>query len=517
MSIFRIIYLLGAAVLVTACGGGGGSPGANLNQSALVTTAGESVILPNGAFQTYNVSGGVPPYRATSSEPAIVLGNVNDNTLSIGAVAGGVASVRVFDHSGAAVSISVTVGSSNPMFSTAPSAFTLRSPGQRKTCAGGTSTAGETAEYAIAGGARPYTISSDQPQVVAAEMIDASNFRVTAVSRGTASIIIRDNNNRSTPVTLTVNSGLFSGVPDMANSLTDVKISVGVESRVLISGGMPPYSVGGNIPATVNVSPACSDSGEFLVTGNLAGVFEIGFLDSAGSTSPKTKFTFTPDAASFRASPGFFSISEDAAVNFLEFQLFGFTGDTGTSATSGEVCIYVSDPSYFQLDARTTCSTFSAGSRKFRLIRGSRGNLCVSGNRTLSLQIIDSRGFVATGRTDEGDIEKLILPSITILDNGTACEAGRVTDGRLTVLPNGAVTLSPTVTVADVFVMGGSGDYLVRSSNETVATVAPFGNRLQITRMGAPLAGVQTTATITVTDNTAPTQSVTISVVNNGP
>jgi hypothetical protein len=285
---------------------------------------------------------------------------------------------------------------------------------------------------------------------------------------------------------------------------------------VLISGGMPPYSVGGNIPATVNVSPACSDSGEFLVTGNLAGVFEIGFLDSAGSTSPKTKFTFTPDAASFRASPGFFSISEDAAVNFLEFQLFGFTGDTGTSATSGEVCIYVSDPSYFQLDARTTCSTFSAGSRKFRLIRGSRGNLCVSGNRTLSLQIIDSRGFVATGRTDEGDIEKLILPSITILDNGTACEAGRVTDGSLSVVPSNAVTLSPTVRGADVFVLGGSGGYSVRSSNTAVATVVPYGNRLEITRVGAPAAGLSETATIMVTDNAAPTQTVTITVTNSG-
>ena len=89
MSIFRIISLLISTFLASACGGGGGSPGANPNQSALVTTAGESVILPNGAFQTYSVFGGVPPYRATSSEPSIVLGNINDKTLSIGAVAGG--------------------------------------------------------------------------------------------------------------------------------------------------------------------------------------------------------------------------------------------------------------------------------------------------------------------------------------------------------------------------------------------------------------------------------------------
>lgn len=518
MIFLRFAWIIAVAFLMAACGGGGGSSGANPNQPSLVTTAGDSITLAPGAFQTYSVSGGVPPYRTSTSEGALVVASISDKTLAIGAVAAGVATVRVFDHTGTSIPITVTVGSTIPLFTTAPATVTLRAPGQRLTCSGSVPS-GESVDYIISGGALPYSVESNQSQVVKVEKLDATKFRLTSMSRGSAVITVRDNNNRSTPVSIAVNSGIFTGLPPLTNSLDSVKITVGVESRVLLGGGMPPYFVSGTIPAAVTVSPACSDTGEFMVTGNVAGTFDVSFLDSAGSVSPKTKLEFMPDAASFRASPGAFQISEDAKVDFLEYQIFGFTGDVGTSVTSGDVCIYVSDPSYFQLDARTTCSTFSAGNRKFRLIRGSRGNLCVPGNRSISLQIIDSRGFVATGFTD--DEGKLVPPVITILNNGTACEDGRVVDGSLTALPSSSVTLSPSVTVADVFIMGGSGSYAVRSSDATVASAVvdtTTSNRIVITRVGTPAVNTpDQVATITVTDLAAPSKIIQVIVTNKPP
>lgn len=504
MKMIRCVLLGFVASVLVACGGGGGSTGANPNAPTLTTTAGTSVILPPGAFQTYDIYGGVPPYRADSSERAVVVSNVNDSTLSIGAVAGGSATVSVIDSRGTAVAIAVKVGSSIPLFSTAPATVNLRAPGQMKTCAGGTSTTGESGSFAITGGAKPYTVTSAQPQFVTAEMVDASHFKVSSVGRGTATVTILDA--VGSALTVTVNSGTISGASTLVNSLTDVKISIGVESRVLISGGVPPYMLSGNIPATVTVTPSCSDTGEFFVTGNLAGKFEISFMDSLGSIAPKTTFEFMPDAASFRASPGSFVLSEDAKLDYIEYQLFGFTGDAGTSATSGEVCIYVSDPGYFQLDpARATCSTFSASNRKFRLIKGTRGSWCVPSATSVSLQIYDSRGFIATGFTDDKGL--LVRPQITILNNGTSCEAGVSNTGALSASPS-SVSLSASATTGAVAILGGSGSYIVSSSNPAVATAAAAGNIVTVTRVAAG------SATITVLDSANPTKSVTISVTS---
>jgi hypothetical protein len=504
MKLIRCVLLGLIASVLVACGGGGGSSGVNPNASTLTTTAGASVILAPGAFQTYDVLGGVPPYRTDSSERAIVVSNINDSKLSIGAVTGGSATVSVIDSSGKSVAIAVKVGSSIPLFSTAPATVNLRAPGQMKTCAGGAATAGETASFAITGGSKPYTVTSAQPQFVTAEMVDTSHFKVSSIARGTATVTIQDSVGAT--LTVSVNSGTLSGASALVNSLTDVKISIGVESRVLITGGVPPYMISGNIPATVTVTPSCSDTGEFFVTGNLAGKFEISFMDSLDSIAPKTTFEFMPDAASFRASPGSFVMSENDTQDFIEYQLFGFTGDTGTSVASGEVCIYISDPSYFQLDpSRATCSTFSGSNRKFRLIKGTRGSWCVPSTTSVSLQIIDSRGFIATGFTDDND--KLVRPQITILNNGTSCEAGVSNTGALTAAPT-SVSLSAASTTGTVAILGGSGSYIVSSSNPAVATAAAAGNIVTVTRVAAG------SATITVLDSGNPTKSVTISVTS---
>lgn len=508
MFIIKSLLALTTIFFVVACGGGGGSPGSNPTQSSLSVTAGELVILQPGEFQSYTISGGVPPYTTSSSEPKIASGNVRDKTFSIGALTGGNASLRIFDRSGTTISVAVTVGSSTPFYSTAPSTFTLRAPGQKITCNDTGSVPGETVEYEVVGGTAPYTAVSNQPQIVTVGKAANSSFRFSAVARGTAQITIFDSSNSNAPITLTVNSGILSGTPDLVNTLEKIKIPIGVESRVLISGGFPPYYAAGNIPATISVTPSCSDNGEFRVSGKLAGTFDVGFVDSNGSFSPLSNFEFIPDAASFRASPGLIQISENSNPEYLEFQLTGFTGDTGSAGSGEEICIYVSDPSYFTLDpSRSTCSLFSSANRSFRLIRGTRDSFCVSSNKSISLNIIDSKGFIATGSTDEDG--NLVPPLITLLNNGTACEDGRSDDDELTALPSKSVTLSATATVTDVFVMGGSGSYFARSANALIATATLTGNRLEVNRLAAG------NTTITVTDASAPTKVITISVTSN--
>lgn len=90
-----------------AYGGGGGSSGGNPNQSTLVTTAGSEVILPVGAARSYQISGGIPPYRIGNTDQAIAIGQITDNTLTIGTVSAGATKINVLDNSGATISIDV--------------------------------------------------------------------------------------------------------------------------------------------------------------------------------------------------------------------------------------------------------------------------------------------------------------------------------------------------------------------------------------------------------------------------
>lgn len=469
MKIFRLVWVVVFAVLVAACGGGGGSSGANPNQPTLVTTAGDVLTIPAGAFREYAVSGGVPPYQVSSSEPAIAVGNIKGNTLSIGALAGGKASIRVFDFRGTAVSTEVTVGSSIPLYTTAPSSINIG--------------INVTRTFSVGGGAPPYSVVGSSASVATVVQTDATHWSITGVAANASGTVkIRDSAGASVDVNFSTTP------PELRISPDKLTMPAGMEAQVTLSGGQPPYSPAGGIPAAIQVTPAVSTDGKFKIVGNLASKLDVTFVDSAGQ-SAKVEVEINTATVSFRLSPSPVSISENS-IDDLTFSLFGFYGDSGTGASSGSVCIYVSDPRYFVLDSsRTTCSTFSSALRTFKLVTGTRGNRCVSADTPIAVRVVDSQGSVASG-------------TVTIVNNGTSC--GGSSTG-LSVTPS-AVSVRPDLS-SDVVVRGGDGRYTAVSSNLSVATVKVSGDIVTVT--GGTASGVTTVTVIDADTGLSTTFSVT--------
>lgn len=477
-------WVLFFVAFLGACGGGGGSSGGNPNQPNLTSTAGDILTIQAGSFRQYTLSGGVPPYQASSSEPAIAVGNVSGSTLSIGAISGGKAQIRVFDYSGASVSTEVTVGSSVPLYTTAPSQLSV-----------GVNLPART--FSIAGGSPPYRVEGGDGLIAVVTQTDATHWSVVGKALGGSFPVSISDAGGSAPVVVQVSTS----APALRISPDTLKTNSGSEAIITVSGGQPPYAPAGGIVSAITTSPALSTDGKFSLVGWQAGKYDVAFMDAAGQ-SVKVEVEIFTGSAVFSVAPGGLAVSEISDQD-LTFNLYGFAGDA--TGSSGQVCIYVSDPSYFQLDSsRVTCSVFSPSARSFRLVTGSRGNRCVSGSKTITLQIVDSRGNVA--KLPDPTDEKLFLPpTITILDNGTSCEAGVVNTGALSVTSS-SVSLSAVSTNASVFVLGGSGSYVVSSSNPAVAIATASGTQVAITRVGAGGADIK------VTDVANPTKTITITV-----
>ncbi|HEX9720876.1 MAG TPA: hypothetical protein VGA59_14220, partial [Ramlibacter sp.] len=79
------------AVLFTACGGGGGSPGITPGSQSFFTTAPVDLTLALGSAQNFTVAGGRAPYSAVSNNSAVAVSAITDSTLTLGAVSPGVA------------------------------------------------------------------------------------------------------------------------------------------------------------------------------------------------------------------------------------------------------------------------------------------------------------------------------------------------------------------------------------------------------------------------------------------
>ncbi len=447
--VIQSLWLL-VAMLLVACGGGGGSPGANPNQPTLVTTAGTSQVLPTGALREFDISGGVPPYRVTAPDQAIAVATVNGKTLTIGALAPGKTTVSVLDFKGTKVDIAVQVGSSIPLYTTAPASLTI----------GVGPVASRT--FLIGGGGAPYTVQGSDSNVALVQMVSANEWSVTGVAIGTATVKIRDAAGVEVAVALTV------GSPELRISPTDLTIPVGLVGIAKISGGQPPYIVAGGIPAAVTAEIKNGD--ELHITGNLASKLDLSVADAAGKTI-KVAVEVNTATTQIRLSPSALLISEqdDQPLNF------------GVFGAVGQYCVFSSVPALLQV-VGGPCMSGNA----FVVDTGTRGSRCVAKTTDVKITIVDSAKSIGEA-------------VITIGDNGTGCG-----NSGFAIVPSTMTVGEGTSNTAVVF--GGSGSYAVRSSNSAVATATLSGDALPVHWVGAG------TATITVVDLIDPRITATLTV-----
>lgn len=370
----RLLMAVGLLVMtgiMVACGGGGGSPGQNPNTGALSVAGVTALTLLPGEARTLPVTGGVPPYRAVSAETAVVAAAMDGTSLVVGGIAAGAsADVTVTDYAGNVLKIPVTVGTSVPLYTTAPASLTIGvGPAQAQT-------------FRVAGGVKPYVITGDAALVASVTQLDAERWRIEGLAIGTTNVRIRDAEGKELTVSVTV------GSPDLRISTDNLTLPIGIPASVVLSGGQKPYSIAGGIPAAIQVRLLPGRDDTFEITGLLAtGEVDVVFADATGKTV-KTKVTVNTATTQIRVSPSTVTLGEQSgsAVRF-----------SVVTAARGNLTVLSSFPGLVAISDVTAPTFNDDGSiRTYGSFVGTVTAQCVAADRDVIITVLDANGSVGT-------------------------------------------------------------------------------------------------------------------------
>jgi len=175
----------------------------------LYTTAADSItVVPvpvtdpptTVGVRTFEIGGGVSPYRVSSSNSGVVDATVDGNTLTVTGRFTGTATLTVRDAVNETVEIEVTVAPQVALYTSAPAAVTVAK--------------GTNATFTVAGGVAPYSAASSNQSVATAVVtgtslvINGINFvpgiPPAAGTAGTATVLVRDAVGAQVSITVTV-------------------------------------------------------------------------------------------------------------------------------------------------------------------------------------------------------------------------------------------------------------------------------------------------------------------------
>lgn len=491
---FGIIFVILSSIL-TACGGGGGSPGENISGTIPL-----SVNLPPGENPIRIVANGARLFKITGGRLRGAEGGANrsyevhvHDTGIVGlswAKTGdedskdvfvvqwlsgpGETKITVSDADNKEITFAVKTDSPQPidqvLYTTAPESLVLA--------------AGESRIFSIGGGTLPYTVESANNGVATVQMIGSGQWRVSGVRSGDTFLKFRDSANNMLTIAVKVDVPLPS---PLTVSPTELTLPVGLKAVAKISGGQPPYRLAGGIPAAIQVDLS---NDELNVLGLLASKLDVTVLDALGSTA-KIAVEINAATTGIRFSPNALSISENDTQT-INLSLFG--------AVAGDVCFFSNDPSYLVLTAPGCNGTVDVGgTRSVQLITGTRGNRCVSADRQIKVTAVDASRSIAE-------------TIITITDNGICTlDVLAVSPKSLIVQAANDIATPPvTATSNEAVITGGSGAYVVTSDNPDRATATVSGNVITVT--GASRTG---TTKITIRDQNDSARMAQISVTVN--
>ncbi|MBC3930909.1 beta strand repeat-containing protein [Undibacterium curvum] len=244
------------------------------NALGLFSSAPSDITVGTGANSpAFTIGGGTPPYSVVAANSLIATAamSASGNNFIVTGVSAGSTIVTLKDSVGAPLAINVTVsgGTSAPLFTTAPSAITLQS--------------GLSASYTVGGGVPKYDATSSNPAVLSAVQT-GTDLTLKALSAGTANVVISDSKGtRLGDIVVTVSGGTTSNLFSTAPST--VAMAIGASPSYSISGGVAPYTVISSNLGVVSVAPVfpLTTNSIFTLTGVGAGSGSIRITDSVGT------------------------------------------------------------------------------------------------------------------------------------------------------------------------------------------------------------------------------------------
>ena len=522
----RFLSYLASLLVVaflTACGGGGGSPGLSSTNTptALFSTAPAALTLPSGSSVSYPISGGVAPYAVVTDTLGYVNATLTDAVLSISAMASGSASVFVTDSKGTKLTVAVTVPEVliPPLASTAPSALTL--------------VAGSAVSYPVTGGVAPYTVVTDSLGLVGAN-ISQSILNISALSAGTVSIFVSDAKGTKLTISVTVPqpAALFT------TAQSSITLAAGMVSTYSVSGGTPPYRVTSN-NTDVTLATVSGSSGQFLdIKAVAAGGATVQVVDSKGAIvtisvtvpAPATLFTTAPAALTLvpGASSDYLITGGTAPyiVNSSNATVVGavVSGSklTISAIAGGSAPIIISDAKGATISVTVTVSTIP-------LTSTSPSTITIASTGVANVYSVSGGTPPYSARSNN---ESVAVASVPLGTSGlviTGVSAGAATvvvsDSKGAVLniavtvpqPNALYSTAPaSITMAigsggSYTIAGGTAPYSVSSSDSGAVRASVNGSSLSI------LAASGGSSTVQITDSRGVSISVSVTVGSTAP
>lgn len=238
------------------------------SSTALAVTAPANVSLALGpaASQTFEIRGGVAPYVAVSSDARVVGVYLDANAakITVTGIAVGSSTVTVRDQANNVVSFIASTAASQPLSTSAPATMTLAVSGVQT--------------YKIAGGVKPYQVSSNNPAVLSASKQFEDDLVLRGISGGDAVVVITDFGGAVLTRTVAVGSSneLFTTAPESLTLAPSEQTG-----NFTISGGAAPYAVTTSSGAIAQVT--FSGSTFSITAGTVGGAATVAITDSKGT------------------------------------------------------------------------------------------------------------------------------------------------------------------------------------------------------------------------------------------
>jgi len=490
----------------------------------LAVTAPEALIVAPGSSGAYQVSGGVPPYQATSSNSAVATVALTGTALTISAVLPGQAQINVRDSANALRVVSLTVAPAQSLFVSAPSGVSMSS--------------GTSATYSVGGGTPGYSVSSSNTAVVTASL-SGTTLTLNALSTGTATVVVRDAAGATQSVAVTAGPAvaLFTTAP------ATLSMAQGTSLTYSILGGQSPYFASSGNPASVSTSVVGSI---LTISGTLPGNSALAVRDSLGAAvsvavtvgnqtplftsapanvvmSAGTQRSFTVDGGAptvAGGAPSYQVVSSDPSVVTVamvgnSLTLSAVSGGTaqvvitdslgarvGFQVTvGGAIALHTTAP------AAITVSPGAVNAQTYEIRGGASPYTVTSGNVGVATASVSGTIFTVTG-VGVGSA------NLQVTDRLGATVPLAVTVASGAAAPLSVAPLAATGTVGDTIrfeVRGGTPVYTATVANQNVASAAAFGAAaaftVQLTALGS--------SNIAVIDSLGQIQNVSVTAQNN--
>lgn len=491
----------------------------------------DSVKLTIGRTADYPLIGGVPPYRANSTDETVMqVQIVNGSQLHVTALKKGSAKINVYDSDASKLSPvvrDVEVVESTPFLVSAPSSLSI--------------SRGQTLQFAVSGGTPAYKSLSSNSAVLQASIV-GSTLTMQGVDSGSATVTVRDSSGNES--NLSVNVSAPAPLTTTAPS-TGLSMGVGTSRNFIVRGGTAPYEA----PVSTNVSVATASwvGSALQIVGVAPGNATITVSDAATGVvsfqvnvaSAKSFYTTAPSTGlvlgigatrTFEVGGGLVPYkapaSTDSAV--ATATLIGNTLSL-TGVAAGKAKVTLRDDSNTQLEVDVTVVApvsvpfFTTAPPSGLVIRtGSFRDFELGGGALPYKSPISANASIAATTLENSNTLRITglaagPTKITVQDNaGASLEVDLVVQDEpvlpfFSTAPSAGLLLGVGLS-RDFQVGGGTGSYLQPvSTNATVATAGIIGNTLQI--VGVSVGN----ATISLRDSGGSTVSIAVVVGTQSP